>query len=68
VQQSPRLPHQVLLAKQLVTVGASREAQTLLEQALREHERSPRYVRRNNRPWARQAKRLLQSLAESSAA
>jgi hypothetical protein len=68
VSHTPRMPHQILLARQLVRMGKVAEATALLERALREHDRSPRYVRRNDRGWAREARRMIAENAERNAA
>ena len=68
VRHAPHLPHQILLAQQLLRLGSKPEAVALLERALREHAAAPRYVRRENRVFARQAKRLLAETTAKKAA
>jgi hypothetical protein len=58
----PRLPHVVLLARYLQKAGKAGEAADELRRALDQHADAPRYVKRNNRAWARNAKQMLSEL------
>jgi hypothetical protein len=62
VRTAPRLPHQLLQARYLRRAGREAEAATLLREALDEDRHSPRHVRKQNRPWARKARKLLSEL------
>jgi hypothetical protein len=55
---SPTLQHQCLLAEHLLGAGLNDEARGLLERSLRDYDYAPGPVRRRNRPWAREARRL----------
>lgn len=56
---SPTLQHRCILAEHLLEEGHDEEARHLLEQALDDYHYSHSPIRRRNRPWAGQAKRLL---------
>ena len=56
---SPTLRHRCLLAEHLLHEGLSEEARKLLEQSLEAYRFSPGPVRRLNRRWAGEARRLL---------
>ncbi len=62
-RREPRLRHVVVLAERLVEHGERREAVERLQTALREHADAPRYVRRNDRRWARRATALVRELS-----
>lgn len=55
---SPTLEHRCILADHLLAQGQHQEAQGLLERALQDHYFAPVPVRRRNRAWAREARRL----------
>ncbi len=67
VKREPRLRHVVVLAERLAERGERQVALERLRTALREHEDAPRYVRRNNRHWARRAAALVRELRQASA-
>lgn len=56
---SPTLRHRCLLAEYLFKEGLTEEAHKLLEQSLEAHRFAPSPVRRLNRRWAAEARRLL---------
>lgn len=56
---SPTLRHQCLLAEHLIGQGQPAKAGEVLEKALQEYHYAPGDVRRRNRRWAGEAKRLL---------
>jgi len=59
VKKHPRLSNVVLFSKHLIRVGEVEDAHERLRRALRDHERSPRHVRRLQRRAAAEAKALL---------
>jgi hypothetical protein len=59
VRLAPILQHQCLLADYLLHEGQSEEARNLLERSLRDHNFAPGPIRRRNRRWAGEARRLL---------
>ncbi|MHB8873795.1 MAG: tetratricopeptide repeat protein [Myxococcaceae bacterium] len=59
---SPRIGHTVVLATYLSDAGRIAEARALLQEALRDYARAPRFVKRSNWRWALQARKLLYSL------
>lgn len=63
VRAAPRLRHQLLRARYLARARRRTEAEEVLHAALRDHERAPRYQRREERPWAKSARALLEELA-----
>jgi hypothetical protein len=60
--KSPRVKHEVLLGHVLQRAGQHAEARHVLEEALMDHEDAASYVRRQNRPWIREARRLLREI------
>ena len=56
---APTLRHRVLLAEFLIADGQSGEARDMLQRALEDYRFAPSGVRRLNRPYAGQAKKLL---------
>ncbi len=52
------LEHNCLLAEHLLKAGQVEEADRLLEAALRDHDYAPGPIRRRNRRWASEARRL----------
>jgi hypothetical protein len=64
VRLSPTLQHRCLLAEYLLDQGETKEAQFLLEQALRDHDYAPGPIRRRNRRWASEARRLCRCASE----
>ena len=59
VKLSPILQHKCLLAEQLLQDGQKSEAQRLLGAALEEQRFTPGPIRRRQRRWTREARRLL---------
>lgn len=59
VRLSPLLQHKCLLAQTLLQQGNRAEARSILQESLQEHDYAPGPIRRRNRPWAREARRLL---------
>jgi hypothetical protein len=55
---APTLENACLLAEHLLVAGQRDEARKCLERALRDHDFAPGYVRRRNRHWAAEARRL----------
>lgn len=62
-KSQPHLANVVLLARYLKKCGKRGEASSVLRDALKQHARAPRYVKRNNRAAAHAAKELLSELA-----
>lgn len=58
VRLAPSLEHQCLLAETLMDQGQGEEARTLLERSLQDYYYTPGPLRRRNRRWASQARRL----------
>jgi tetratricopeptide (TPR) repeat protein len=58
VKLAPSLRHRCLLAEHLLTTGQGDEARQLLDQALLDHYYAPGPLRRRNRHWASEARRL----------
>lgn len=58
VRLSPTLRHRCLLAEHLLDAGHAVEARELLEQSLVDHRYAPAPLRRRNRSWASEARRL----------
>jgi hypothetical protein len=59
VKLSPTLQHKCILAEHLLAQGQDGEVQALLDQALMDHDYCPGPIRRKNRRWAGEAKKLL---------
>lgn len=64
---APTLQHRCMLAEKLDAVGRGAEGHKLLERALDEQRFAPANVRRLNRKWAGEAKRLVKKLGAASA-
>ncbi len=62
-KRNSRLPHVVLLAQYLVKAGQTHSAHRELRRALERHEDAPRHVKREDRRWARTAKKMLTEAA-----
>jgi hypothetical protein len=58
VKLAPSLRHRCLLAEHLLKAGQTDEARQLLDQALQDHYYAPGPLRRRNRHWAGEARRL----------
>ncbi len=58
VRFAPTLQHRCLLAERLLAAGMTEEARQVLEQSLDAHRYAPGPVRRLNRRWASEARRL----------
>lgn len=63
VRTTPRLPHSLLRADYLRRDERLAEAEAVLRAAIEDDEHAPRYVRRQNRRWMRQARGMLRGLA-----
>jgi hypothetical protein len=63
VKTSPRMEHKVLLAGQLARLNHDGEARLVLENAIQEQQFVTGPVRRVNRKWVKEAKRLLRDLS-----
>jgi hypothetical protein len=63
---APTLQHRCLLAGQLLNAGLLNEAGELLERSLQDHQFAPGPIRRRNRRWAGEARRLQKRLGELS--
>ena len=61
VRLTPTLQHNCLLAQHLLDQGQNDEARGLLERSLRDHTFAPGPIRRRNRRWANEARRLQKS-------
>ncbi len=59
VKLAPNLRHRCLLAEHLLAQGQKQEARMLLDQGLQDQQFAPGPIRRRNRRWASQARRLL---------
>jgi hypothetical protein len=62
VATSPRLGHSVALAQFQIEADQPEPARKTLWQALEHHSHAPRFDQRNNRAWARRAKKMLKRL------
>jgi hypothetical protein len=62
VRLAPTLHHHCLLASHLLDQGLNDEARNLLERSLRDHTFAPGPIRRRNRRWASEARRLQKSV------
>jgi hypothetical protein len=63
VRLQPTLQNQCLLAEHLLAGGQTDEARRLLDRALQDHDFAPVPIRRRNRRWASEARRLQKTLA-----
>ncbi len=63
VEKSPRLNHRIYYAHYLRLSEKRAESRRQLEIALMEHQNAPRFLRRRQGSWARQAKQLLRQMA-----
>jgi hypothetical protein len=59
VKLAPNLRHRCILAEHLLAQGQKQEARMLLDQGLQDQQFAPGPIRRRNRRWASQARRLL---------
>jgi predicted Zn-dependent protease len=62
VNLSPTLENKCLLAEHLLDAAQNGEARRLLEGALQDHHFAPGPIRRRNRRWAGEARRLLKRM------
>jgi hypothetical protein len=62
---APTLENHCLLAEHLLAQGQAGEARLLLERSLRDHDFAPGPIRRRNRSWAAEARRLLKGIPSS---
>ncbi len=60
VEMSPRLNHRMLLAHYLMRNGNAQQARRQLETGIAEYHQAPRYLKKRQRAWVRQAKKMLQ--------
>lgn len=67
VKKSPRLNHRMLLAHYLMRNGQAQQAKHQLETGLNEYQHAPRFLKKRQRSWARQAKKMLQQAQAQSA-
>jgi hypothetical protein len=58
VKVAPSIRHRCLLAEHLLAAGQTDEARQILDQALQDHYYAPGPLRRRNRHWASEARRL----------
>ena len=58
VKLAPSLRHRCLCAEHLLEAGQTEEARQLLDQAIQDHYYAPGPLRRRNRQWASEARRL----------
>jgi hypothetical protein len=58
VKLAPSLRHRCMLAERLLEAGKADEARQILDQALQDHYYAPGPLRRRNRRWAGEARRL----------
>ena len=65
VRLAPSLQHNCLLAEHLLAARQAAEADRLLEASLRDHHYAPGPIRRRNRHWANEARRLRKRAAEA---
>lgn len=63
VEKSPRMSHRIHHAHYLRLVERREESRSQLETALQEHRHAPRFLRRRQGAWVRQAKQMLRQLA-----
>ena len=63
VKMSPRMEHKVMLATHLARLNHDGEARLILENALQEQQFVTGPVRRLNRRWVKEARRLLRELS-----
>jgi hypothetical protein len=63
VRRCPKLSHVVFLSELLARGEHYGEAKVQLRQALRDYEESPRHVKKEARPWARRARKMLEELS-----
>jgi len=66
VRLAPTLQYQCLLAERLLVEGLTDDAHKLLEESLDAYQFSPGPLRRRNRRWARQARRLLKRATKTA--
>ncbi|MCP4654674.1 MAG: tetratricopeptide repeat protein [bacterium] len=62
VDSSPRLTHRLLYAHYLMQDGLRERAREQIEEGLIEYRQAPPFLKRRNRAYARQAKRMLRQL------
>ncbi len=66
VEKSPRLNHRIYYAHYLRLVQRINESREELETGLLEHRHAPRFLRRQQGAWARQAKQMLKQLENAA--
>ncbi len=67
VDKSPRLNHRIYYSHYLRLSGRKEESRDQLEKGLLEHRHAPRFLRRRQGAWARQAKQMLRRLVSEAA-
>jgi hypothetical protein len=68
VKTSPRTRHAVTHAHFQLEAGHPDKAHAILRQALEHYEHAPKFVKRNDRPWARQAKKMIKAVGPGQTA
>ncbi len=66
VKNSPTLQHKCVLAEQLLESGQSDQALQVLDNALEDYHYAPGPIRRRNRRWASQARKLQKRIAHQA--
>jgi hypothetical protein len=66
VKNSPTLQHQCVLAEQLFENNQADQALQVLDSALEDHQYAPGPIRRRNRRWAGQARKLRKQIAQQA--
>jgi len=64
VRNSPTLRHQCILAEQTLEAGDAEQALRVLEKGLEDYHYAPGLIRRRNRRWAGEARRLQKRIAQ----
>jgi hypothetical protein len=67
VSISPRISHRLLLAQYLERCGRIDQARTQVATALEDYKHAPAFQKRNDRSWARLARKMQRELATQSA-
>lgn len=66
VRSNPRLRHQVCFASYLIEAGRAVEARDVLTQAVEDHKRSPRFLKRQNFRLGLTARRMLRKVGATA--
>lgn len=67
VATSPRMAHRLALARYLAEADRNDEARSQVATALEDYKHAPKYQRRNDRGWAREANKMLRQLSTPTA-